>query len=103
MMDPDTARELKRIQRQLDKLLEVQTKAMWAKVAFVQSLTGWDAEKLRQAREQGLVEWKKDEKLGWLYNLNSIPKIFIRENNTTTRGGRLDGAGALAGGSTQES
>lgn len=48
----------------------------WAKPGFVTDLTGWTGEKLRQAREQKLIKWKKESD-GFWYDLNSIPERLL--------------------------
>lgn len=78
MIDPEVKQQFDRLNDKLNKLLGETKKATWIKVSFVILLTGWDKEKLRQAREQGLIEWKKTED-GWLYKLESIPEQFIKK------------------------
>lgn len=48
----------------------------WAKPGFVTSITNWDGEKLRQARDQGLIQYEKRED-GFWYNLDSIPERLL--------------------------
>lgn len=69
---------LDRIERKLS-FIASEKKKTWVKVGFVTDLTGWDHEKMRQAREQGLVEFKDDATKGRLYNLDSINPIFIKK------------------------
>lgn len=50
----------------------------WVKPGFITSLTGWEGEKLRQARQQKLIEWE-DREDGRYYNIDSIhEKFFIK-------------------------
>lgn len=51
----------------------------WIGPGWVTDLTGWDAEKLRQARDNNLVEFKRSKGGGYLYKLESIPEIFIKK------------------------
>lgn len=48
----------------------------WAKPGFITSITGWDGEKLRQARDQKLVKYEKRED-GFWYDINSIPERLL--------------------------
>lgn len=49
----------------------------WVRVGWITDLTGWNKEKLRQAREQGLVEFKEEGK-SYKYKLESIHPLFIK-------------------------
>lgn len=97
-MDREIQQQFNRVNDKLNKVLMALIegkKPVWAKVGFVTRITGWDHETLRQARKQGIIEWKTDPMQGRLYNLNSIPSIFIRHENTNKGGGQLDGVGAI--------
>lgn len=76
-MDQEIAQQFNRINAKLNKLMEAQKKETWVKVGFVTMLTGWDHEKIRQARDQEIIEWKIDPAKGRLYKLESIPEMFI--------------------------
>lgn len=67
---------LKRIDSKLTTLLQKSNKETWVKGSFIYDLTGWDKKKLFRAKQQGIIEQKKDEKGIW-YNLNSLPQQFI--------------------------
>lgn len=96
-MDKDIQQQFNRLNAKLNLLIEVQKKEHWVKVGFVTRITGWDRETLRQAREQGLIEWRLDAELGRVYLLESIPSMFIRYENKPTNGdAQLDAAGAIA-------
>jgi predicted transcriptional regulator len=83
MSDQIILQKLERIERQLSNIARKNVKkASWVKVGWITDLTGWDREKMRQAREQGLVEWKDDAKLGRVYNIDSIPQMFIIKKAT---------------------
>jgi hypothetical protein len=75
-MDAETKRELTRINDKLNKIVAGQQKSTWVSPLFITDLTGWDKEKLRQARQQNIVECKRDGR-GWLYKLESVPEQFI--------------------------
>lgn len=50
----------------------------WVKPGFVTALTIFDdGEKLRQAREQELIEWE-DRKDGRYYNIDSVHEKFFK-------------------------
>jgi hypothetical protein len=66
-----------RLQQTLDKIAEKVEKPCWVKAGFLTEKTGWNNEKLRQARAQGIVEWEKRE-TGFWYNINSVPQVFIK-------------------------
>lgn len=78
-MDADVKREFDRLQRMLKVLTEAQAKATWVPPGWIKDLTGWDKEKLRQVREQKIVEFKKSDGGGWVYKLESVPQIFIKQ------------------------
>lgn len=67
---------IQRLQQSVDKLVDKQEKPLWVKVSFITARTGWNNEKMRQARENGLIEWKKTEG-GFFYNIKSIDPIFF--------------------------
>lgn len=52
-------KRLDRIDKKLNTLLSDSRKEQWVRVSFIQSVTGCNREKLRQAREQGLVKCEK--------------------------------------------
>lgn len=78
-MDAETKREFERLNRKLNEMAAVQRKETWVSPGWVSKLTGWDREKLRQARDQKIVEVKRSEGGGWLYKLESIPEQFIKK------------------------
>jgi hypothetical protein len=79
-MDRETLQHFNRLNDKLNKIMEKQRQEHWVKVGFITQVTGWSAETLRQARQQGLVQWK-DNVDGRFYLLESIPEIFIRHEN----------------------
>lgn len=68
---------LQRLEKKIDTLVETETKAVWVKVGFVREKTGWRNEKMRQARQQGLIEWKVCDDGGFLYNIKSVDPVFF--------------------------
>jgi hypothetical protein len=70
---------LQRLQQTVEKLVEQDNKPVWVKVSFVKEKTGWSNEKMRQARNLALIEWRKDEVHGFLYNIKSLDPIFIKK------------------------
>lgn len=53
-------------------------KAQYVKVGFITDLTGWNPERLRKARRDGLVKFKKEGTQFW-YDPNSIDPIFHKK------------------------
>lgn len=82
-MDRELKIELERINKKLNALAAGQSKATWVPYQWVIDLTGWGKEKLRQAREQRIVEFKDNGKGGYLYKLESIPEIFIKQKQAS--------------------
>lgn len=89
---------LDRMERLLKALVKESTRKTWVKAADVFRITGWDKEKLRRMRAHGVIKWKKDN--GFFYELESIPKIFIRHEDTITSAGVL--AVDVSGGNTNQ-
>lgn len=83
MDDKAIIQRLDRIERKLSMMIP-EKKKTWVKISFVTALTGWDNNKMRQAREQGLVEWKDDKEHGRMYNVDSINPIFFKTTTVTT-------------------
>lgn len=68
---------LKRIDTKLSHLLQrKEEKATWVKSTFITQITGWDKHKMRSARNQNIIQWKKTE-TGFWYLLESVPEQFI--------------------------
>lgn len=78
-MDADVKREFDRLQKMLKVLTDAQSKATWVSPSWITDITGWDKEKLRQVREQKIVEFKKSDGGGWVYKLESVPNQFIKQ------------------------
>lgn len=69
--------EIKSQTRQIINLLN-KPKPYWVKASTITELTSWDANKMRRAREQKLIEWKKTKE-GFFYNLNSVHPYLIKK------------------------
>ncbi|MHA4844468.1 hypothetical protein ACX0G7_09900 [Flavitalea antarctica] len=83
-MDNDLKKYLDRINQKVSLILENQNKETWVSVGWIHDLTGWDNQRMRRARDQGIIKWKKDG-THFLYLLESIPPQFIinqHEKNT---------------------
>jgi hypothetical protein len=76
-MDQEIKSYLERINKKLTLLIESKKKETWINANWLTDLTGWNGEKKRQAREQGLVKFKKTETGSYLYLAESIPEIFL--------------------------
>lgn len=71
--------QLDRIERMLRNQVKETSKKTWLKAGRIMELTGWNKERLRQMRDHGVIQWKKDED-GFNYLLESIPAVFINKN-----------------------
>lgn len=78
-MDQATKSEFERLNKKLNALAATVRKETWVTAHWVTDLTGWDREKLRQAREEKIIEFKRANTGGWRYKLESIPEIFIKK------------------------
>lgn len=82
-MDQDIKRQFDMIHRKLNELAANQREEKWVSASFVTDLTGWDNEKLRQARNQKIIEFKRSPGGGWQYKLESIPDKFIKHKQAS--------------------
>lgn len=69
--------ELRRINQKLTSILQEQKKETWVGPSFIREITGWDREKLRQARQQHIIQYKPSPGGGWVYKVESIPQPFL--------------------------
>lgn len=81
-MDRELKQQFELINKKLNALAAGQLKATWIPPGWVTDITGWDKEKLRQARDQNIVEFKRSPGGGYLYKLESIPEIFIKQKQS---------------------
>lgn len=79
IMDKELKQQFELINKKLNALAAGHGKATWVSAGWVTDLTGWDKEKLRQAREQKIVECKRSTGGGWVYKLESIPEQLIKK------------------------
>lgn len=75
----NTGRELMREIKRLNNLLGNPAKKKWVKVTTIREMTGWDHERMRRARNNGDVVFKKD-KTGFWYDPTSLNPVFIKNN-----------------------
>ena len=75
-MQDSLEKRLDRIDQKLTTLLGQAKKQTWVKVSFITDLTGWNREKLRQARDQKIITYRKGNN-GFEYLLESLPEVFI--------------------------
>lgn len=78
-MDLETKQYLDRINSKLSMLIEGKKKETWVPASWVTDLTKWDPEKMRSAREHGIIKFKKSKKQSYSYLLESIPQEFIKQ------------------------
>lgn len=85
-MDQETQnyldRRLKAMERRILQSLAPKKEEHWVRVSTIVKLTGWNKERLRRARNEGTVTYKR-ENGSFLYLLESVPQILIlkHENN----------------------
>ncbi|HTE27055.1 hypothetical protein [Flavitalea sp.] len=77
-MDAETKAYFERINKKLSLLIDQKNTQTWVSVSWVVDLTGWDNQRMRMAREQGIVKFKKADTGGYLYLIESIPKLFLK-------------------------
>jgi hypothetical protein len=76
-MDKEIKQQFELINRKLNQLAAGQRKEHWVSVSWIQKITGWDKEDLKRARDQKIIEFKREGK-DWLYLLESIPEQFLK-------------------------
>lgn len=54
--------------------MKTASKHLWVKASEIMAETGWDKKKMHRARTYGWIDWRKDKKLGFIYDLNSVPE-----------------------------
>jgi hypothetical protein len=82
-MDQDIKREFDRLHREIKALKKEQDKTTWVSCSWVTEVTGWNKSKLQMARQQKLIEYKESDTGGYLYKLESIPEIFIKQKQAS--------------------
>lgn len=82
-MDKETKEQFERLHKKLNalatKILSEEQKETWVGPGWITDLTGWDYEKMRQARDSKIIEFKRSKGGGYLYKLESIPEIFLKK------------------------
>src|SRR5690349_21164746 len=58
-MDKEIKQQFDLLNKKLNALVAGQRKSTWVSPGFITDITGWNNEKLRQVREQKIVEFKK--------------------------------------------
>jgi hypothetical protein len=71
-----TEQRIIHIQATLEKIARQVQEPCWVKAGFISEKTGWDHEKLRQARKQGIVVFEVRDG-GFWYDIKSINPIFF--------------------------
>lgn len=82
-MDRELKQQFELINKKLNALAQGQRKETWVGPSWITELTGWDFRKLDMARKQNIIEFKKNDKGGYLYKLESIPEIFIKQKQAS--------------------
>lgn len=78
-MDAEIKKEFDKLHRVIKELVADRKKETWITPNWVFEVTGWTKLKLRQAREQGIIEFRKVKGNEYEYKLESIPDIFIKQ------------------------
>ena len=74
-------KKVEHLARAVEAMSKATKKETWVKVGYITSHTIWDnREKLREARNQGLVKCRKTEQHGIQYLLESINDRFFKPN-----------------------
>lgn len=80
-MDPEIKREFDRIHTKLSNLYQLQKrKETWVNASWIMELTGFSKEKMRRARMQGIIKFKKTNTKTYTYLLESVSEHFIKKD-----------------------
>lgn len=82
-MDKALKDEFERINKKLNAIAAQQRKETWVNATWVMKATGWDFREMDQARKQNIIEYKDSPGGGYLYKLESIPEIFIKQKQAS--------------------
>ena len=77
MSDTSLKDQLDRIERMLTVLVTGKMKSAWVRSSSIAAMTGWDKEKLRRMRENGVVKVRRVGKR-YEYDASSVPPMFIK-------------------------
>jgi hypothetical protein len=78
-METEILMILRDIQRRVKSIEKShKPKVTWVNVSWITMLTGWNGEKLRQAREAGIIKFRsKGSTRSYEYLVESVPEILI--------------------------
>ena len=77
MSDTSLKDQLDRIERMLTVLVTGKAKSAWVRSSSIAAMTGWDKEKMRRMRENGVVKVRRVGKR-YEYDASSVPSMFIK-------------------------
>lgn len=69
-------RRLTRIEKMLSELLAQKSAQNWVKAGDIMAMTGWDREKMRRMRNDGILRIKREK--GIWYDANSVPSAYLQ-------------------------
>lgn len=78
MTDAAIIQRLDRIERLITSQQQAKSAGTWVGPSWVTEATGWNKERLRQARQQNIIQFKKSKGGGYLYKIESLPAMFIK-------------------------
>lgn len=67
------------ILRRLDQLATAAKAPKWVRSTVITELTGWDNQKMRRARENSTITFKKDNGGLYWYDLNSLHPYLLKK------------------------
>lgn len=65
------------IQKKLNKLLAASKKETWVRTRWIQDITGWDGKQIEAARQQNIIEHRRNAEGRYEYKIESLPEQFI--------------------------
>lgn len=74
--------KIDRLSAKIDRLVKInKEKEVWVTATWIMGLTGWNANKMRKARDQNIIQFRENAAGGIEYLLNSLPEVFIKKQN----------------------
>jgi len=74
----DQIAHIKRLEKKIDALMKAsEYKPRWVRASVITQLTGWNNQKMHQARKNMLIDWKDEN--GLWYDLNSVNPLLIKK------------------------